>query len=191
VAYIFVAVRSANRMAEAREQIVALLEQRHRSQSVSEKDFSILDTFDIARSLERTDLTMTLLLGAVAGISLIVGGIGIMTIMLVSVTQRTREIGIRLAVGARPRDILRQFLVEAVTLSLAGGVVGIVVGVAAVVGIAEWMDVFAPHSRWPLVISVEAIAASVGFACLVGVFFGYYPARRAGRLDPVESLRYE
>jgi putative ABC transport system permease protein len=188
---IFVSARSAERMPEAQGQITALLRQRHRTRSDDADDFSIYDTTQMVESLRKTDLTMTLLLGSVAGVSLVVGGVGIMTIMLVSVTERTREIGIRLAAGARPRDVLWQFLVEAVTHSLLGGAIGTIAGVAAVVGIAEVKNVFFPYTRWPLVISLEAVVVSTLFAFSVGVFFGYYPARKASQLDPIESLRYE
>ena len=127
---------------------------------------------------------MTYLLAAIASVSLLVGGIGIMNIMLVSVTERTREIGLRMAVGARSRDILTQFLVEAVTLSLIGGVIGIALGVGgsnAINALAEWRTVLAP----------EAILLAFGFSAAIGIFFGFYPARKASRLDPIEALRYE
>jgi putative ABC transport system permease protein len=128
--------------------------------------------------------TMSFLLAAVAGVSLIVGGIGIMNIMLVSVTERTREIGLRMAVGAKARDILLQFVIEAVALSLVGGIIGIVLGVGGSVLAAEM-------AGWPLVFSPWAMAVAMGFSGLVGVFFGYYPALKASRLDPIEALRHE
>jgi len=134
---------------------------------------------------------MTLLLGSVASVSLVVGGVGIMNIMLVSVTERTREIGIRLAVGARSRDILRQFLLEAVVLSLLGGVIGVALGIGTSVAATYAVNTFLSGTPWPLAISVNAILVSLGFAASVGMFFGYYPARKASRLDPIESLRYE
>ena len=134
---------------------------------------------------------MTLMLSSIAGISLIVGGVGIMNIMLVSVTERTREIGIRMAVGARPRDILRQFLVESVMLSCIGGVVGVGLGVAASVGITVAINAVSSGADWPVVISFPAAIVAMLFAAAVGIFFGYYPARRASRLDPIEALRYE
>jgi putative ABC transport system permease protein len=124
-------------------------------------------------------------------VSLVVGGVGIMNIMLVSVTERTREIGIRLAVGARSRDILRQFLVEAVVLSTLGGAIGVVLGVAAAIATTSVVNVFLSGARWPLTISIEAIVVALVFSGSVGMFFGYYPARKASLLDPIESLRYE
>ena len=127
---------------------------------------------------------MTLLLGAIASVSLIVGGIGIMNIMLVSVTERTREIGVRLAVGAHGRDILTQFLIEAVTLSVIGGVIGILLGLGA----SRMLSVFA---HWPTLISIPSIIAAFFVSAAVGIFFGFYPAREAARLDPIEALRYE
>ena len=135
-------------------------------------------------------MVMTLLLAAVAGISLIVGGVGVMNIMLVSVTERTREIGIRLAVGARGRDILRQFLVEAVLLSSIGGIFGVLFGAGSSVALTAIINTMTP-TPWPVVISLKAAAIAMLFAGAVGVFFGYYPALRASRLDPIEALRYE
>ena len=123
--------------------------------------------------------------------SLIVGGVGIMNIMLVSVTERTREIGIRLAVGARSRDILRQFLLEAVVLSMLGGVIGVALGIAASAGATYVVNHFIATTPWPLSISIEIIVIALAFSASVGMFFGYYPARKASRLDPIESLRYE
>ena len=130
-------------------------------------------------------------IAAIAAISLVVGGVGIMNIMLVSVTERTREIGVRMALGARPRDILRQFLVEAVVLSSIGGVVGIAVGVGASAGLTAVINVLLPSSKWPFVVSIPAAVVALLFAAAVGIFFGYYPARRASRLDPIEALRYD
>jgi putative ABC transport system permease protein len=135
--------------------------------------------------------TMTLMLSSIAGISLLVGGVGIMNIMLVSVTERTREIGIRMAVGARPRDILRQFLVESVILSLLGGIVGVALGVGASSGLTTIINSLSSGTEWPVVISFTAAGIALLFASAVGIFFGYYPARRASRLDPIEALRYE
>jgi len=138
----------------------------------------------LAKTLERASRTMTALLASIAGVSLLVGGIGIMNIMLLSVTERTREIGLRRAVGARARDVRRQFVAEAMTLSLVGGCAGVVLGFAASVGIAQLL-------RWSTNVSAGAVALSFGIAALVGVFFGWYPARQAARLDPIQSLRYE
>jgi putative ABC transport system permease protein len=127
---------------------------------------------------------LSALLAAVAGVSLLVGGIGIMNIMLVSVTERTREIGLRLAVGARPRDVLWQFLIEATTLSTLGGAIGVAIGIGAAVAIARF-------AGWPSLVSFDAILIAVGVSGLIGVFFGFYPARRAAKLDPIEALRRE
>jgi ABC-type antimicrobial peptide transport system permease subunit len=138
----------------------------------------------LSRTLERASRTMTLLLASVAGVSLLVGGIGIMNIMLLSVTERTREIGLRMAIGARSRDVLMQFLAEAVTLSLLGGIVGVVLAIAAASGVERVL-------RWSADVSVGAVALAVIVAAAVGVFFGIYPARQAARLDPIDALRYE
>ena len=143
------------------------------------------------KAYEQSTRTMMLILGGIGAISLLVGGIGIMNIMLVSVTERTREIGIRMAVGARPRDILRQFLVESVILSLLVGIVGIALGVAASSGLTAIINSLSSGTGWPVVISFTAAGVALLFATAVGVFFGYYPARRASRLDPIEALRYE
>ena len=139
---------------------------------------------EIAESATATARTMTLLLSLIASVSLVVGGIGIMNIMLVSVTERTREIGIRMAIGAHRRDILRQFLIEAVTLSALGGLIGIVLGT----GTAQLLTAFA---QWPTLISPDAVLIAFVFSAVVGIFFGFYPARKASRLDPIEALRYE
>jgi putative ABC transport system permease protein len=181
---ISVKVRTAEDMAEAEAQVRALLRQRHRLQPYQDDDFWLRNLSEVLQTQEQSSRVMTYLLAAIASVSLLVGGIGIMNIMLVSVTERTREIGLRMAVGARARDILTQFLVEAVTLSLIGGLIGIVLGVGgsnAISYLAEWRTVLAP----------EAIVLAFGFAAAVGVFFGFYPARKASRLDPIEALRYE
>lgn len=188
---IMVSARSLDRMWEAELQINQLLAERHRIHAGEPPDFMVQNTTEIAAVLGVITGTMTLMLSSIAGISLIVGGVGIMNIMLVSVTERTREIGIRMAVGARPRDILRQFLVESVMLSCIGGVVGVGLGVAASVGITVAINAVSSGADWPVVISFPAAIVAMLFAAAVGIFFGYYPARRASRLDPIEALRYE
>ncbi len=165
-------------------QVRALLRQRHRLQPGADDDFSLRNLAEFMAAQEASSRVLALLLAAVASVSLVVGGIGIMNIMLVSVTERTREIGLRMAVGARTRDILGQFLVEAVTLSLIGGLVGVVLGVAGALAVARL-------AGWQVLLSGEAIVLAVAFAFVIGVFFGFYPARRAARLNPVEALRFE
>ena len=174
----------ADALEEVETQITALLRQRHRIETGKDDDFIVRDQQEIAEAATATARTMTLLLGAVAGVSLIVGGIGIMNIMLVSVVERTREIGIRLAVGARSRDILRQFLMEAFALSSIGGGIGIVLGISA----SECLSLVA---EWPTLVSLEAVVIAFLFSAAVGIFFGFYPARKASHLDPIEALRYE
>ncbi len=168
----------------AEEQITQLLRQRHRLRPNQENDFTVRNLTEAMSTAQESARVMSLLLGAIASISLLVGGIGIMNIMLVSVTERTREIGIRMAVGARRRDILYQFLIEALVLSLIGGLIGIILGVGASKLISQFF-------KWPTLISVEALLLSFSFAGGVGVFFGFYPARKAASLDPIEALRYE
>ena len=165
-------------------QASALLRQRHRLNEGQDDDFSIRNLTEIANTATAAATTLSWLLAAVAGVSLLVGGIGIMNIMLVSVTERTREIGLRLAVGARQRDVLAQFLIEATTLATLGGALGIALGVGAALTIASF-------AGWPAVVSVETILVAVGVSGLIGVFFGFYPARQAARLDPIEALRRE
>jgi len=181
---ISVKVRDGQSMEAAEEGIRALLRQRHRLQSGAEDDFTVRNLTEMLAAQEESTRVMTLLLAAVAGVSLVVGGIGIMNIMLVSVTERTREIGLRMAVGARSRDILGQFLIEAVALSLVGGAIGIVLGAAATWAVGSF-------AGWQVVMSGQAVALAVGFAAGVGVFFGFYPARRAAALLPIQALRYE
>jgi putative ABC transport system permease protein len=188
---VFVSARSTNQMSNAEQEIKTLLRERHHIRRGSEDDFTIHNTSDVANVLRIISGVMTLLLGSVASVSLLVGGVGIMNIMLVSVTERTREIGIRLAVGARSRDILRQFLVEAILLSTLGGALGVLVGVLASVAGTMILNAVMSGARWPLTISPEAIVVALVFAGGVGMFFGYYPARKASLLDPIESLRYE
>ncbi|MDP6259177.1 MAG: ABC transporter permease [Rhodospirillales bacterium] len=161
-----------------------LLRQRHRIQPGQPDDFFVRNLSQILQARADSSRVMTLLLAAVASVSLIVGGIGIMNIMLVSVTERTREIGLRMAIGARGKDILLQFLIEAVTLSLIGGAIGVALGLSGSVLIAEL-------GGWPAIIQIKSVFLSFGFAAAVGVFFGFYPARKAARLDPIEALRYE
>jgi putative ABC transport system permease protein len=171
-------------MQQAEDEITQLLRQRHRIRPNQENDFTVRNLTEMMSTAEESAKVMSILLGAIASISLLVGGIGIMNIMLVSVTERTREIGIRMAVGARGRDILYQFLIEALVLSLIGGVIGILLGVGVSRLIAQ---VF----KWPTLISIQSLLLSFSFAAGVGVFFGFYPARKAANLDPIEALRYE
>ena len=161
-----------------------LLRQRHRIQPGQSDDFYVRNLSQILEARSDSSRVMTLLLAAVASISLIVGGIGIMNIMLVSVTERTREIGLRMAIGAKGKDILLQFLIEAITLSLIGGAIGVFLGLTGSIAIAKL-------SGWPAIIQIESVFLAFGFAASVGVFFGFYPAKKAARLDPIEALRYE
>jgi len=188
---IMASARSVERMADAEHEINQLLLERHRIHPGEAADFRVQNTAEIAHVLGMITGTMTLLLSSIAAISLLVGGVGIMNIMLVSVTERTREIGIRMAVGARSNDILRQFLVESILLSGIGGVVGIGLGVLASSAITHVINSLTSGSEWPVVVSLPAAGIAMAFACAVGMFFGYYPARRASRLDPIEALRYE
>ncbi len=168
----------------AQQQIISLLRQRHNIRPGRDDDFTVRTQQEIAETATATSRVMTVLLGAIAGVSLLVGGIGIMNIMLVSVTERTREIGVRMAVGARGNDILTQFLIEAVTLSSVGGIIGIISGIGA-------SSVLSSYAHWPTLISIGSIAIAFLFSAAVGVFFGFYPARKAAALDPIEALRYE
>jgi ABC-type antimicrobial peptide transport system permease subunit len=181
---VWVAAGSPENIPLAIRQIKSVLRDRHHIQDDAPDDFKIRDHTEIAQTFAATSRVMTNLLLVVALISLIVGGVGIMNIMLVSVTERTREIGIRMAVGARARDILRQFLIEAVALCLTGGIVGILLGRSASVAITAML-------HWPTLLSLPAIIASVAVSCTVGIIFGFYPAWKASRLDPIEALRYE
>jgi putative ABC transport system permease protein len=188
---IMASARSVDQMNQAAHEISQLLYERHRIPPGEGADFEVRNTTEIANMLNMVTGTMTMLLAAIAGISLLVGGVGVMNIMLVSVTERTREIGIRMAVGARGKDIMRQFLVESVLLASLGGVVGVLLGVAASIGITKGINTLSTGSEWPIVVSLPAALIAMLFAAAVGVFFGYYPARRASLLDPIESLRYE
>jgi putative ABC transport system permease protein len=179
-----VQVATPNDLAPAQQQITELLRQRHNIRPGRDDDFTVRNQQEIAEAATATSKIMTLLLGAIASVSLVVGGIGIMNIMLVSVTERTREIGVRLAVGAHRRDILTQFLIEAVTLSSIGGLIGIILGLGA-------SQVLSSVAHWPTLISVSSILVAFLFSAAVGIFFGFYPAREAARLDPIDALRYE
>jgi len=180
----FVQATSGDTTARALEDIRVLLRDRHRLAPGVDDDFSIRNLSEIAGAQQQGTETMTTLLASVAAVSLLVGGIGIMNIMLVSVTERTREIGVRMAIGAKPGSILLQFLIEALVLSIAGGLLGVALGV----GVAGWL---AGRFHWPMQIQVDVIVVSVGFSALVGIVFGLYPARKASRLDPIDALRYE
>ena len=168
----------------AQSQIGELLRQRHKLTSNEPDDFTVRNMTDVAEAANETSKTMTILLACIAGVSLLVGGIGIMNIMLVSVTERTREIGIRMAIGARSSAVRSQFLIESIVLSLTGGTIGILLGVGLSLAIPAMLG-------WPTLVSMMAIVGSVIFSVAVGVFFGYYPARKAAALDPIEALRYE
>jgi putative ABC transport system permease protein len=165
-------------------QIESLLRQRRNPASGGADDFYVRDTQDIAQTLENTTNTLTVLLGAIAAVSLLVGGIGIMNIMLVSVTERTREIGIRLAIGARARDVLTQFLVESIALSTLGGIVGLIIGVGGTWLVTWQLDM-------PFVVSPTVMAVGFTFSVAIGVIFGYFPARKAAMLNPIDALRHE
>src|SRR5204863_5552408 len=184
VGSISIKIRPDENMTDAETQIRELLRQRHRLQPAQDDDFWLRNLSEVLQTQEESSKVMTYLLAAIASVSLLVGGIGIMNIMLVSVTERTREIGLRMAIGARSRDILGQFLVEAVTVSLIGGLVGIGFGVAGAYGIAYFAE-------WDILTQPEALLIAFGFAGAVGIFFGFYPARKASRLNPIEALRYE
>ena len=179
-----VQIADPQQLEAAQQQIVSLLRQRHNIRPGRDDDFTVRNQQEIAQAATATSRVMTLLLGAIAGVSLVVGGIGIMNIMLVSVTERTREIGIRMAIGAKGKDIRAQFLIEALVLALAGGVAGIFIGLLIQRAVARF-------GGWPVSLQSSAILLSFIFSALVGIFFGFYPAQKASRLDPIEALRYE
>ena len=184
VSTILISVKDGASMAQVTTQVKALMRERRKLAESEEDNFNVLDTKQIAETLSGTIKLMTTLLGAVAAVSLLVGGIGIMNIMLVSVTERTREIGIRLAIGALEREVLLQFLIEAAVLSSLGGVVGIVLATVASMALASAMEV-------PYLFNLQINVMSFLFSAAIGVIFGYFPARRAARLDPIEALRHE
>jgi putative ABC transport system permease protein len=188
---IFLSARSEAQSFSAEKEIRSLLTERHRIPPGEKPDFEVRNTAEVAAVLTAIMGGLAAMLTGIAAISLVVGGVGIMNIMLVSVTERTREIGIRMALGARPRDILRQFLVESVVLSSIGGAIGMAMGVAASAGAIALLNVLLPTAKWSFQVSIPAMFIALGFAAAVGIFFGYYPARRASRLDPIEALRYD
>jgi putative ABC transport system permease protein len=184
VGSLIVQARGPQAIVPAQEEMKSVLRQRHHLQPQQDDDFTIRNLEEVFKAQETSSHVMSILLAAIASVSLVVGGIGIMNIMLVSVTERTREIGLRQAVGAKTKDILTQFLVEAVTLSILGGIIGILMGLLA----SKLISIFA---QWSTLVSPGAIAMAFVFSALVGVFFGFYPARKAAMLDPIDALRYE
>ena len=184
VGVIMVKAKNTEALPQAEKQINELLRQRHRIGQKQDNDFTVRNLTQIMQTAEQSTRVMTLLLGAIASVSLLVGGIGIMNIMLVSVTERTREIGIRLAVGAKTWDIRLQFIIEALTLSLIGGFVGMVIGITSA-------SILSALAGWPTIVSPFSILLAFGFSGLVGIFFGFYPAYKASLLNPIEALRYE
>lgn len=188
---VFASAVSNTQVEAAKAEVTQLLLDRHGIDKEKDADFDIKTTNEIADMLSMITGTMTLMLASIAGISLLVGGVGIMNIMLVSVTERTREIGIRMAVGARSRDILMQFLVESILLSCVGGLIGFALGISASIGITTLINSFSTGTDWPIIVSIPAAIVAFLFAAAVGAFFGFYPARRASKLDPIDALRYE
>jgi putative ABC transport system permease protein len=188
---IMISARSESLSDQAEKEVTALLAERHKIPPGRPNDFEVNNTVEIGRIFGIITGSLTAMLSAIAAISLVVGGVGIMNIMLVSVTERTREIGIRMALGARPRDILRQFLIEAVVLSGIGGLIGIGLGVGGAAGVTWVINQVLPSKNWPMVVSLPAALVALVFAAGVGMFFGFYPARRASKLDPIEALRFE
>jgi putative ABC transport system permease protein len=181
---IYAAAASSDQVQEAQNQIDALLRQRHRIAPGGEADFQMRSQEEIAQTQDAQMKILRTLLLSIAAVSLLIGGIGIMNIMLVSVTERTREIGIRMAIGAKGRHVLLQFLFEAITLSIVGGLIGVLFGVGASTLVAKAL-------KWPIVVSPSSIGIAFGVAAIIGIFFGFYPARKAARLDPIDALRYE
>jgi len=181
---LMISLTSLDSLPQARQEITAILRQRHRLAPGADDDFTVTDMTEVTQMITQVSRSMTMLLIVIASISLVVGGIGIMNIMLVSVTERTREIGLRMAVGARRRDIMMQFLVEAIVLAAVGGLLGIGLGVGAAQALAKAND-------WPVLVSPRSILLALSFSGGVGIFFGFYPAWRASRLNPIESLRHE
>jgi putative ABC transport system permease protein len=181
---LMLSLTSLDSLPQARQEITAILRQRHRLAPGADDDFTVTDMTEVTQMITQVSRSMTMLLIVIASISLVVGGIGIMNIMLVSVTERTREIGLRMAVGARRRDIMMQFLVEAIALAAVGGLLGIGLGVGAAQALAKAND-------WPVLVSPRSILLALSFSGGVGIFFGFYPAWRASRLNPIESLRHE
>ncbi len=184
VRIIMVKARSAEDLPSAERQITDLLKQRHHIGPRQDNDFTVRNLTQIMQAAEQSSKVMTLLLGAIAAVSLLVGGIGIMNIMLVSVTERTREIGIRMAIGAKTWDIRLQFIIEALTLSLIGGIMGIIIGLSTAV-------ILSSVSGWPTVVSILSILLAFSFSGFIGIFFGFYPAYKASLLNPIDALRYE
>jgi len=181
---ITVSAASSSLVADTKTAIEEVLRTRHKIMPGDSDDFMVRTLEEMAAMRTETTRTMTALLAGIAGVSLLVGGIGIMNIMLVSVTERTREIGLRMAIGARGSDVLMQFLVEAVVLSLFGGGIGIALGFGISWGVTEFLT-------WPTTISSDAVALAFGFSAMIGIFFGFYPATKAAKLDPIEALRFE
>ncbi|MBF0538993.1 MAG: ABC transporter permease [Nitrospirae bacterium] len=184
VRIIMVKAKGAEELSQSERQITELLRQRHHIGPKKEDDFTVRNLTQVMQAAQESTAVMTLLLGAIASVSLLVGGIGIMNIMLVSVTERTREIGIRMAIGANTWDIRMQFIIEAVTLSLIGGILGIAVGLGAAEAISK-------IAGWPTIVSMVSIILSFCFSGMIGIFFGFYPAYKASLLDPIDALRYE
>jgi putative ABC transport system permease protein len=188
---IMASARTPELTSDATQEIQQLLRERHDIAPGRPADFEVQSTTEIANVLGVITGSMTAMLASIAAISLAVGGVGIMNIMLVSVTERTREIGVRMAVGARGGDILRQFLIEAVVLSMLGGTIGFLLGIGGSIGVIKLINAWSPGSNWPVVVSIPAAIAAIVFSGAVGIFFGFYPARKASRLDPIDALRYE